>query len=363
MSTKLFTNLTRLSDFFFNIIKYVDKGDFMGSVNRKDIATLAGVSTTTVTNVMNNRSNVSLEVKNKILKLATELNYKPNALAKALSMKRSEQIGVLVNQLINPFFASLFENITEELHKSGFRTIALNGSFIDVEYITDALNGRIDGLIILDGSLALKNILQLKKNKVPFVSHGYESQGSFNSIEPDYFSGMNQIISYLNSKNHKNIAFLTPKEEDKSYHRYTGFCNSMKHFNLPICENSISIVNKTGVDEADIGYECMLKVLEYYISATAVVCYSDQMAIGAYRAIIESKLRIPEDISVVGWDNVYYSKFMSPPLTTINTSTSLMAKAFIKNITRQLNEENVPLVETLQVNLVVRDSVCIRDDI
>jgi DNA-binding LacI/PurR family transcriptional regulator len=78
---------------------------------------------------------------------------------------------------------------------------------------------------------------------------------------------------------------------------------------------------------------------------------------------MEAKLKIPEDISVVGWDNVYYSAFMSPPLTTINTSTSLMAKAFIKNITRQLNEENVPLVETLKVNLVIRDSVCERVEI
>lgn len=323
---------------------------------RKDVAALAGVSTTTVTNVMHNRSNVSIEVKERVIGIARSLNYQPNILARALTLNRIEQIGVIVNFLTNPFFAELFNYVIDKLHHAGYKTVALNGNFLDMEYISSALHGRVDGLVIFDGTLPINVVDSLIENKIPVVTHGYESATHFQSVEPDYLGGIDEAVEHLASLGHKKIAFLAWKSIKNSYRRYTGYCQSLRNRGLKIDPELVVEEYCPDMSLIDAGAHSINTLLKRKTGCTAVICYSDLMAIGACYALQKRHIRIPEDISIVGWDNIYYTNYMNPPLTTVHSSSELMAEAMVKNLTKQLKGEDVEMIQTIPVKLVIRES-------
>ncbi|NQT58523.1 MAG: LacI family DNA-binding transcriptional regulator [Bacteroidetes bacterium] len=323
---------------------------------RKDVAAQAGVSTTTVTNVLHNRSNVSDKVKTRVKNIAKSLNYQPNAVARALTLNRTEQIGVIVNFLTNPFFAEMFNSITDRLHHEGYKTIALNGDFLDLDYISAVLHGRVDGLVIFDGTLPIHVVDAMIEHNIPFVTHGYESSTHFQSVEPDYLGGIEQIVDHLVRLGHTHIAFLAWRTINNSYRRFTGYCNSLQKHGLKIISELIVEEYSPNMTLIDAGYQSINTLLDRKTDCTAVICYSDLMAIGACSALQKRGVRIPEDISIVGWDNIFYTKYMTPPLTTVHSSPDLMAKAMVSNLTKQLKGEQVDMIQKVPVELIERES-------
>ena len=323
---------------------------------RKEVAAQAGVSTTTVTNVVNGRGNVGEEVRARVLEAIRKLDYRPHPVARALALRSSKQLAIVCHLLSNPFFGQLFQDLTEQLHAAGFKSIALNGALVDLDYILEDLHGQIDGIFVLDGSLSLGAVKTLLHKGVPVVGQGYESRKEIPSVEPDFGAGMDQAVEHLVNLGHTRIAFVTSQPVDEYNLRYVEYCRALARRNIPLDAALIVSGTPPHVATPAAGYRVTVELLERNVDATAIIAYSDLVAFGAFRALREAGLRIPNDVSLIGWDNIMIAQYMDPPLTTVHTSTDALAKAFLGSLNRQINGEKPETPMRVETKLVVRQS-------
>ena len=309
-----------------------------------EVAKRAGISKTTASRVLNNRPSgipISEETRKKVLKAAKELNYYPNIFARSLRTKKSGIVGVVVSDITDPYFSDIISGIEQVLNKSGYYFLlstVQNSPEKEEAYLARLRRSGVDGLLIVGATMQLrdKEIKKLENSEIPVVLVGRKlSHSSISSVTVDNFTGGFLATEHLIKLGHQYIVHITTKEARvDGRERLNGYTAAMKKYGL---EDKCYIA-KGGIT-AESGYEITLKVLKDLKSTTAIFAFNDMTAIGSIRAIRDSGLHVPEDISVVGFDGIPIAAHYEPPLTTVHQPRMEMGRLGAELLIKAMDEK------------------------
>lgn len=321
-----------------------------------DVAKEAGVSVATVSKVINNYPDVSDKTRKKVSQTIKDLKYHPNVAARGLVKGRSWTVGVFVTSpFTNPFVTELLEGIKTALQNSGYDLVLLSTRFDDDSYsfVEHCLSRNVDGVVGFGVDRDDPHLEELLKSDIPTMFVDADIRGPrAGYITTENKAGTMQAVAHLAELGHSRIAYISGELDNAvGALRHEGYLEGMKAHKLNVPESYVKVSDYS----MEGGTVAMNELMELQERPTAVVCTSDMMAIGAISVIHRSGLSVPEDISVVGFDNTYYSEIFSPALTTINQNIrSIGSHAIETLITMIENTDFLPPVVTEPSNLVVR---------
>ena len=327
-------------------------------VTIRDIAEKAGVSINTVSRALNNKPDISEETRRKILKIAQELGYVKNATASSLRSKQTNIVGVIIADSANPFYAEVLKGIEAASRKYGYQIMLMNTERIyenEEKAIEVLLQRRVDGLLITPVQDKSDDIRALIERKVPFVIVGrHFEELEVDEIHSDEVKGGYLATRHLIERGRKNIIMISGYLfKSAAYMRLEGYRKALKEYGIPFSEKMII---ETDID-IESGYRAMREAIEKGLEFDAVFCYNDLLAFGVIKALKECGYRIPEDVAVVGYDDIVYSSFVCPSLTTVRIKKFEMGyEAFRMLLQRLKGRRKRRKRVILDVELVVRES-------
>lgn len=326
----------------------------------KDVAKLAGVSTTTVSHVINETRHVAEDTKKSVLVAIQQLNYSPSAVARSLKVNTTKSIGMVVTNSEAPYFAEIIHAVEDYCYRQGYSLFLCNTQN-DPEKIKNHLEmlsqKRVDGILVMCSEYRENSRDLLKSfSYLPMVVMDW---GPINPntdlILDNSFEGGYLAAKHLLENGHKEIAYLSADlSKTTARKRYEGFMKALEENGLSINPNWLF----EGAFEPEDGYECMNKILAQSHHPTAVFCCNDVMALGAMSAITDAGFSVPADFSIVGYDNIHASRFYAPPLTTIHQSKARLGERALQLLFERI-ESKSDKRETIEIHpeLVIRKSV------
>ncbi|BCZ46111.1 LacI family transcriptional regulator [Clostridium gelidum] len=324
----------------------------------KDIAKLANVSHTTVSRALNNSPYINEETKVKIKALAKELKYVPNYNAKSLVLLKSYVIGVFFSSISegtsDTFFHEIITGINNVIDKE--YNLVIRG-IDNYEYSHPIDNKNFDGIIVVSQSKNddefIKNIIE-KDIPIVVINRHIETNGIVNIMSNDT-KGAYDAVDYLIKNNHKKIALIQGnKEYESSLYRKKGYIKALEDNNIQINEEYII----SGKYNLQSGYDNMKKLIQLENRPTAVFCLNDDIAVGAMKAVVESGLNVPNDISIIGFDDSNFCNYVTPTLTSVRKEASIMSEHGGINLLNIIKNNNVNKEKIyIESKLVVRGSV------
>ncbi|MFW5987891.1 MAG: LacI family DNA-binding transcriptional regulator [bacterium] len=336
-------------------------------VSLKDIAEKANVSISTVSRALNGEEIIKKETRNKIQKIAQEMNYVPNYRAQSLVNKSTKTVGVLVPKLENEYFIEVTENIRDELAKHGYRIIlCATGGNVDIEreHIRAFRGGQVDAAILIWCTSANKEIVVELAENIPVVFIG---NGHFNEkisiVRSNLKKGTYELTNYLISLGHNDIGYIgIGNLESAENSRINVFDERLAGFQKAMVENNIPIKDKYmilgGYDTYQQGFERGSDILKLNKLPTAVVCMNDEVAIGLLQYFAKSGIEVPADVSVVGIDDIKVSEFYTPALTTLRIEKNKIGKKAGQIIIEHTENTNESIDNfTFNTEMIKRDSV------
>ncbi len=332
------------------------------AVKRKDVAEKAGVSTATVSHVINGTKYVSDELTQRVKKTIKELNYKPNLVAKSLSTKKSKQVAILVDDITNPYFTEIILGFEEEAKKRGYIVNVCIGNHSPLEYFEDLYSRHIDGIYMVVNINKITNIKidKMLNNNTVLVSGFHENPFGKNSstISVNYFDGMEQIFNHLIDLGHKKIAYIDFTEPNikENISRYNSYRYCIKKYGLQYNKDYIVFGEAPYESKHEQGYKYMNKLINRGTDVTAVILINDYMAVGALDALKEANIRVPEDISIVSIDNTIFSQIASTKLTSLHVDKKAQGEKAMSLIDRMINEKIDNIKIEMPTKLVIRES-------
>ncbi len=299
-----------------------------------DIAKEVGVSRATVSRILNGIGKHSEETKIKVLQVARSRRYTPNALARAIKTNKTGNIGVLiyneqVNEGLSPFYLPIIDAILAEAQKRDFGIIMMAEKDITVPSLEKLIEQRVDGVILIS-TVGEDIIAKLKHKEMPVVLVNLTTDiEDIPYIIMDEYDGMKKATEYLLRKNHKRIGYLSGPITSRCYiNRLAAYIAALDAKGIKA--NSELMINSEATFNC--GYENTKKLLNLEEIPTVIIGSNDMLALGAMRAIYESKLKIPEDIEVMGFDDVEISKYVSPALSTVHVPKYDMGRKSVEII-------------------------------
>lgn len=328
------------------------------SVTIKDIAKLANVSHTTVSRALNNSPYINEETKVKIKALAKELNYVPNYSAKSLVLLKSYVIGIFFSSISegtsDTFFHEIIKGVNKVMDKE--YNLVIRG-IDDYEYSHPIDNKNFDGIIVVSQSKNDDKFIKtiLEKNIPTVVINRNIDDDKIINIMSDDTKGSYDAVTYFIENNHKRIALIEGnKEFESSSYRRKGYIKALEDNNIPINEELII----SGKYDLQSGYISMNKLLEFDEKPTAVFCSNDDIAVGAMKAISESGLRVPDDISIIGFDDSNFCNYVTPTLSSVKKDSLTMSKYGGTYILNLINNKEIDRNKVfIESKLVMRKSV------
>jgi DNA-binding LacI/PurR family transcriptional regulator len=290
-----------------------------------DVARLAGVVPMTASRAINGSGYASEEVRERVLKVARQLHYRPNVLARQLKGQRLNAVGILLPDIANPFSSELLRGIKEVLVKAGYTAfVATADRSIDQERsaLQAFVDHRIDGLLVATRGTQLGDeaLREITRRGVPLVTIGRPVKiPAVDWITADHWRGAYDVVSHLIQLGHKRIGFIGLSEgPDRSPRRYEGYCAALRDAGLGVvAEYAVgSVVAPAFATEQD-GYEGMMTLAKLKRPPTAVFARNDFAAIGALRAAHTLGLKIPQQMAIAGFDDIPVATYTVPPLTTV----------------------------------------------
>ena len=332
-------------------------------MNIKDIAKLAQVGVSTVSRVLNNHTDVKESTREKILEIIRESNYIPNNSARILKQHNTKNIGILVKGVFNPFFSQITNVIGKIINENGYTMIMRQNDYNiyqDVDtLIAFVKEKRLQGVVCLGGNFTEITDDCFKEINVPIVLTSVNTiskQGEiyYSSIGIDNIKGAYDATTYLINKGHKNIALILGDANDMgvSLWRLEGYKKALDERGIDK-ENDLILIGQYSSKGA---YVATLELLKKRKDITAVFALSDIMAVGAAKAILDSGLKIPEDVSIVGFDGMDESEFYNPSITTVKQPEKLMAEMSINLLMSLIKGETENKHVLLETKLIERDS-------
>lgn len=323
-----------------------------------EVSELAGVSLATVSRVMNDSGRVSPKTRQKVLSAMKELDYQPNSIAQSLASRRSNCVGVLVSELHGPIFGALVSSIEKVLRQAGKFTIFAVGHSDEAkerEGINFLISRNCDALILHLEAISDDVLLEQKDGATPFVLVNRRIDG----LEQSCISLDNQLGGYEATKmllemGHRDIAYISgPQTWMDASARLAGHKRALAEFDIRFDERLTIESNYLVIG----GEDAMKQLFERGKSFSAVVCANDEMAVGAIDVVRARGLSIPDDISVVGFDNVRWAPFLSPKLTTVNNPIrdigQMAARWVLKNV---YEDDSLEIQSIFEPTLVRRAS-------
>ncbi|ENM5790974.1 substrate-binding domain-containing protein [Vibrio mimicus] len=326
----------------------------------KDIARLAGVSTSTVSHVINKSRFVSDEIAERVNNAAQQLNYAPSALARSLKMNRTQTIGMLVTTSTNPFFGEVVKGVERSCYHKGYNLILCNTEGDNQRMkasINTLLQKRVDGLLLMCSTLEGERLDVFDRYPdIPVVVMDWGPiLFASDKIQDNSLQGGYMAAKHLIECGHREIGCITgPLIRHQAQMRYEGYKRALS-------EKGIAI-NPDWIVESDFecegGYNAFEKLCERGKLPSSLFVCNDMMAMGVIQAANLRGLRVPDDLSLIGYDDVHIAKFMSPALTTIHQPKYRLGKAAIDTLLYRLeNPDTTAQVVQLEPTLVARGSV------
>ncbi len=327
----------------------------------KDVAKRAGVSTTTVSHVINQTRFVAENTRKAVWEAINELHYSPSAVARSLKVNNTKTLGLLSTTLEAPYFAEIIEAIERKCFDHGY-TLILGNAHNDFQkqraYLSMMARKRVDGLLVMCAEYPQQLLDMLEENRnIPMVVMDWGvSRGDFtDTVLDNAFHGGYMAGRYLIERGHRDIGCIPGQiERNTGGGRLAGFLKALEEAGISHREEW----TVQGNFEPESGYQAMQKILAQPQLPTAVFCGGDIMAMGAICAADEQGLRVPQDISIIGYDNVRNSRYFTPALTTVHQPKSeLGEKALEMLLDRIVNKREEPQTLEIHPTLIERRSV------
>lgn len=330
----------------------------------KDVAWEVGLDASTVSRALNNKERVNETTRGKVLEVAKKLGYHPNIMARGLVLKKTETIGFIIDKSQSDslshgfFYGMIMEGIEEEIRKYGYHLIFStinNSSKRKSDFLKIIREDRTDGLILAGCKIDKKIILAIKKKKIPLVLvDNHFDQEKINCVVTDNINGAYEAVSHLIRLGYKKISFFTNSLNNLSFsERFEGYKLALKQHGLDCNER---LVQKNIVNSGE-GCISLKELLDNAVLPMAIFAANDVWATEAMKMIKEKKLKIPQDIAIVGFDDEKYASYTDPPLTTVRVFKKEMGQMAGRRLIEIINNKNSPPVKYLiSTQLIVRES-------
>jgi LacI family transcriptional regulator len=288
----------------------------------KDIARDLNLSVVTISKVLRDHPDISTETRERVLKRMKELNYRPNLAARALVTGRSYIAGLVVPDLVHPFFGQVAKAISSVLRRKGY-SLVLSSSEDDPELeqqeIDQLLARRVDVLIVASTQSGVETFRRLEEQKVPYVLIDRKFEGlaaNFVGVDDEAVGAL--ATTHLVEIGCRNIAHIGGPNVSTAIGRADGFRLALRANRLP-CPPEFVVMREHGDDAGEAsGYDAMRRLMELKQRPDGIFCYNDPTAMGAMKALLEASVRVPEDVAIVGCGNVAYADFLRVPLTSVD---------------------------------------------
>jgi LacI family transcriptional regulator len=348
-------------------------------VTRNDVAKKCGISSATVSRVINNSAYVSEEIRRKVIEAVAELGYSPNEAAQQLRCSRIDRderfqrntynVGCIIcaeqklySKFSHPYFSLVLAGIDEEAARQGYRLTAYTAEELDSNLsLAGKINrNNLDGIITIGGFNPIeKRVFDRARERLGAavcIDCGYIPENA-DFIDVDKEQAGYEAVKYLAAAGHRRIGFAgnSRTEQMVADKRFKGYCQALREFNLDYDRNII-VGEEHGFEP---GYACMKKMLESGNALpTAVFAGSDMTAIGVIKAIKEKGLNVPGDISIIGYDDIDIARFSTPPLTTIKGKQKELGKLAFRRVIEKAGNPGLKTAKILvNTELVIRESV------
>ncbi|MDP4115932.1 MAG: LacI family DNA-binding transcriptional regulator [Bacteroidota bacterium] len=329
-------------------------------MNIHEIAKRAGVSIATVSRAFNSNSLIKDDTRRRILQIAEELNYKPSPIARGLSTRQTDTIGVILPDLVGEFFMDIIHGIDEETDKSD-KYILVSSSHSKrniIEILIEFLSsGRVDGVVLMAPQINKEITKLVKKSKRPIVliNAGKDIEDVVN-FHIDNYQGACINIEHLIGHGYKNIGMITgPAENWDAQERYAGFSDALEKHNISLQPNLII----EGDFSIKAGFYGFMRLMSQPEKPDAIFCANDMMALGAYEAAKTSNIQIPNDVALTGFDDIFLTRLIQPRLTTVHVPVVELGSKAVRYLLSMINgdvDPNTPYVEALSTGLVIGGS-------
>lgn len=331
-------------------------------VSIKEVAKIAGVSTATVSRYINSPDQVKEHTRTKVSEAIAQTGYAPNALARNFRRGKTHLVVVVLPSVGDPFFADIMKGIWRVAKEQNYSILVRETQFNTVdfdEFSNMVFSKQADGIILLTSLSPFDNPSQkLEKRKQPPIILSCENVtpelNQFPSVRIDNIAAAKEATDYLIYLGHKKIAFIYGKTSSTlTLDRENGYRDAMKKAKLPIAEGWVT-EGKLTLDGAR---QATRRLINHHSRPTAIFCANDEMAMGTLHEIKLAGLRVPEDISVVGFDDVRYSEIMDPPITTIAQPAEEIGERTMYRLCKAIDGSDIgKSEETVPHKLIIRRS-------
>lgn len=324
----------------------------------KDVAKEAGVSIATVSRVLNDIDVVNEETKEKVLVAIKKLGYRPNIVARSLKTQKTSTIGIIIPDISSQFYPEIVRGAEDVANIYDYNIILCNTDLDiekEMEYLKVLKEKMVDGVLYMSNSLQKDIIDLIRELEIPTVlTETIDEEKSFPSVTVDNLKAAYEATKYLIEKGNKKIAYVGPNDNNVNATslRYKGYKKALLEMNLEVNQSLISF---SGIKAKD-GYAAMEKIIDNS-SIDGIFCASDEIAMGVINLLRDKGIRVPEDIDVIGFDNIYSSSIFYPKLTTISQPMYDMGSVGMRMLIKIINKQ--PLGKehyVLNHKLIERDS-------
>lgn len=321
-------------------------------ISLKDIANRCGVSTATVSKALNGHSDIGEATRQRVIEAATDMGYTVNAAARALKTKRSFNIGIVFVDLqhsgfMHEYFASMLNYFRIEAEKYGYDICFINNRIGNKNqtYLQQALYRGVDGVALICADFRDPDIQELAFSNLPVVTldHVFNNR---TAVLSDNINGMLELTRYVYKKGHRKIAYIHGNDTAVTESRMTGFYKACEELGLVIPSEYIRAAE---YHEPNSCYETTKELLTLEDRPTCILFSDDYAYLGGNRAITEAGLKIPEDISVVGYDGIHMAKVMSPRLTTWEQNTKELGRIALEKLIERIENPRSAIPEHITV--------------
>jgi len=323
----------------------------------KDIAKEAGVSYATVSRALNNKKDVSEKTRAEITRLAAEMGYRPNVIARSLVLKRSTIIGLIVPDVSNPFFADLARSVSMIAHQAGYSTMIINSGWDpanEQHQLQVMMEQRVAGIIIKPTGYYATGTYE--RADVPIVAFWHPSEDKATYIEVDHKKGTQLAVQNLINRGFRRIAFIGGTDTSPANQlRLLSFQKTLQTNNMKLYQHLISF----GGYNAESGYERAKLLMKGANPPDGIFCGNDYIALGALEYLREQNYNLPDEIGLIGYDDVFFSQLPTISMSSVRQPRDSMGQAAIDALIRRIDSE-VPLKESekivIEPELVVRNT-------
>lgn len=323
----------------------------------EEVAKRAGVSTATVSRVLNNAHLVKHSTRTRVMSVIEELNYHPNLHARTLAGGRSRTLGMIVSHMENPFFFDIYRTLEASADEHGYEVVIVNTDYRPdrlVRGVRQMIGRRVAGLAVVVSEMDPELMSEVAESGIPAVFYDVGApQGSISKIRANYSLGIRRVVEYLRSLGHQRLAFvghhvaLGPTSE-----RERAFVEAVSRHAPAVQWHTVA--DQDGLDG---GRQAARELLDSGFDPTAIVCVNDFMAVGVLRELRDRGLRVPQDVSVTGFDNIRLSEYSYPPLTTVQIPRDRIGRLAFQMLVPDKDGRKPPGREiVIDPELVLRDS-------